>query len=586
MGKIKPPNMAVPFVNGELCDYEVIFDSIKALGWALRKGPRDSSGVKSQRADAETYEIPGHSTLIWVDQANMITPIFSRIMPWQLVNHFPGMSTLLARKGRLCRNLSRLQKACPKEFTFMPQTFVLPEDVEELKKAMAANKKRTYIYKPDHACQGRGISLMQEWEHVEQSGALRNRESVVVQRYLQNPLLLDGFKFDLRVYLLVTSLDPPQIFIFSDGLVRLSTQSYEAPNAENLQKRCMHLTNYAVNKKSKQYEISEEDGTGSKRHLTWFMDFIEKEHGSKTRNVLWKRMKLLCVKMILSVQPQLIQEYEAALPRDLARTKRPRCFELLGVDVMIDDKLKPWLLEVNHLPSFATESALDTDIKSRLITQILGIIPVLPRGGRALHEKLVKDDSEENRQAFDAAWQKEPELVDFERAYPTDSEEVQERYNEVLKHAEDLCQNTYCRLFARPVSKRGNRTKDSTDTTASTVSTASTADSCGATPVPKKRSSTKGTKSPCRQKSPNKENKSARAFVPRCALAKPVPREQVVEKLKKAEARRNSVCSATRELLPMRRVALGFSQRHSVATESPSDNCEANGFIDFSQYLT
>jgi tubulin polyglutamylase TTLL6/13 len=44
-----------------------------------------------------------------------------------------------------------------------------------------------------------------------------------------------------------------------------------------------------------------------------------------------------------------------------------RCFEILGFDIMIDSKLRPWLIEVNHLPSFGTDSPLDLDIKARLM---------------------------------------------------------------------------------------------------------------------------------------------------------------------------------------------------------------------------
>ena len=42
------------------------------------------------------------------------------------------------------------------------------------------------------------------------------------------------------------------------------------------------------------------------------------------------------------------------------------CFELLGFDVILDSELTPWLLEVNHAPSFATDSPLDYEIKSKL----------------------------------------------------------------------------------------------------------------------------------------------------------------------------------------------------------------------------
>ncbi len=70
----------------------------------------------------------------------------------------------------------------------------------------------------------------------------------VVQEYIDRPLLIDGYKFDLRVYVLVTSCDPLRIYLFQEGLVRLCTQPYQAPTETNLASARMHLTNYAINK--------------------------------------------------------------------------------------------------------------------------------------------------------------------------------------------------------------------------------------------------------------------------------------------------------------------------------------------------
>ena len=52
------------------------------------------------------------------------------------------------------------------------------------------------------------------------------------------------------------------------------------------------------------------------------------------------------------------------------------CFEILGFDILIDEKLKPWLIEINHTPSFATDTPLDFKIKKDVIAdtiQILGM---------------------------------------------------------------------------------------------------------------------------------------------------------------------------------------------------------------------
>ena len=70
----------------------------------------------------------------------------------------------------------------------------------------------------------------------------------VVQRYIDNPLLVEGYKFDLRVYVLVGSIDPLKIYIYHDGLARFATESYESATRNNFRSNYQHLTNYAINK--------------------------------------------------------------------------------------------------------------------------------------------------------------------------------------------------------------------------------------------------------------------------------------------------------------------------------------------------
>jgi tubulin polyglutamylase TTLL7 len=60
------------------------------------------------------------------------------------------------------------------------------------------------------------------------------QEHFIVQEYVEKPLLMDGYKFDLRIYVLVTSCDPLRVFLFNDGLVRLSTEKYLPPSENNI----------------------------------------------------------------------------------------------------------------------------------------------------------------------------------------------------------------------------------------------------------------------------------------------------------------------------------------------------------------
>ena len=67
---------------------------------------------------------------------------------------------------------------------------------------------------------------------------------------MHKPHLVDGFKYDLRVYVFVNGMNPLRVYVYKDGLARFATQKYEKPSEKNLGNSMMHLTNYAINKES------------------------------------------------------------------------------------------------------------------------------------------------------------------------------------------------------------------------------------------------------------------------------------------------------------------------------------------------
>ena len=54
------------------------------------------------------------------------------------------------------------------------------------------------------------------------------------------------------------------------------------------------------------------------------------------------------------------------------------CFQILGMDVMIDENMKPWLIEVNHTPSFLTDSPFDYRLKFTLIKDTIRLLRISP----------------------------------------------------------------------------------------------------------------------------------------------------------------------------------------------------------------
>ena len=132
------------------------------------------------------------------------------------------------------------------------------------------------------------------------------------------------------------------------------------------------MTNYAINKTSPEFQkndASDNDSTGHKRSLTFAFKYIE-SMGFDSKEVI-HNIKDIILKTIISVQPMLAHTYRSCQPDDVENSM---CFEVLGFDVFLDHKLKPWVLEVNHTPSFVTDSPLDFKIKKNLINDTLKLL--------------------------------------------------------------------------------------------------------------------------------------------------------------------------------------------------------------------
>ena len=80
-----------------------------------------------------------------------------------------------------------------------------------------------------------------------------NHNEYLVQRYVENPLLVNSKKFDVRCYVVIKGVDPIEAYLCEEGLARFCTQNYKKPDNMNLRNMYMHLTNYSLNKNSDKF---------------------------------------------------------------------------------------------------------------------------------------------------------------------------------------------------------------------------------------------------------------------------------------------------------------------------------------------
>ena len=305
------------------------------------------------------------SVINWHD-AEGRTDIVSSLQPWQFYNHFPG-TTAISRKVELAKNLERMRRMLPELYCFYPRTFLLPMQHEELQTFMSKRRK-TIIVKPDRGSQGRGIFLAQDPSSIEDY-----MESAVAQVYAA-PLLIDGYKFDLRIYVLITSIEPLRIYIHEEGMARFCTEKYVKPKGNNLSQKFSHLTNYSLNKKNEKFvenADADESDVGSKRSMSSVFSEIAKMGHDVA--VLRRKIDDIIRLTVSSVQPLMATNYRAASRMNDGKS---RCFEILGFDIMIDKNVNPLLIEVNCMPSLRCNSPLDTQLKSSVIMGTLKILNI------------------------------------------------------------------------------------------------------------------------------------------------------------------------------------------------------------------
>uniref|UniRef100_A0A3Q1GJR2 Tubulin tyrosine ligase-like family, member 2 n=1 Tax=Acanthochromis polyacanthus TaxID=80966 RepID=A0A3Q1GJR2_9TELE len=283
------------------------------------------------------------------------TSEYHNLLPWQRLNHHPK-TVGITRKDCLARNLRRMKATSGSSlYDFSPTAFILPNDytrflAEHNKLRLVRGPSTCWICKPVDLSRGRGIFIFEDIKDLVYDC------SVIVQRYISNPLLISGYKFDLRIYVCVKSFHPLTVYIHQEGLVRFATEKYNLSSLHNLY---AHLTNTSINKFGPFYKTEKgRVGQGCKWTMSKFRHFLYSQDISEL--LLWQRINNIVTLTLLSIAPSV--------------PSCPNCVELFGFDILIDVKFKPWLLEVNCSPALTLDCQADIAVKKGLISDLIDLM--------------------------------------------------------------------------------------------------------------------------------------------------------------------------------------------------------------------
>ncbi|CAJ1344364.1 unnamed protein product [Effrenium voratum] len=320
---------------------------------------------------------------------------YSRLCVWQKVNHFPE-NKHLTRKDCLKRCIDRYTRTGGKLaqfFNICPKTFVLPKEycafIESFTKIAEENGDlegstcppskvkvpNMWIMKPAGSSRGRGIEV------IDDIGAVHYGELTIIQQYISDPFLLGGLKWDMRTYVTVTSFNPLEAFVYKDGFARFTTVPYNT-SSEDIDNKFVHLTNSSIQRHNEDNFMQEEGANATRREDALLggtkISFGMLQERLKACGVEWATVWAKMVEVIL----KSLCMAEDHIPFQV------NSFELFGYDLMIDSKMKVWLIEVNSSPSMGQEHLLDEQVKQPLINDTIDLVQPMEFDRRRLTEVL------------------------------------------------------------------------------------------------------------------------------------------------------------------------------------------------------
>jgi len=232
---------------------------------------------------------------------------------------------------------------------FYPEAYILPGEIKILKKAMKQKKKTYWIAKPKNDYAGHGIIVYEskQKEFVELINDKGHKE-FVVQSYIPKPLLIGGYKFHFRMYTILTGVcDNFEAWMLKDGTALFSTEKYRntMDTLGNKFNKYIHLTNWSVNYVKENQERLKENkdviGVGCEWPVGKVLKMIKKTFPRFDVDKFWKDMAYICAKTMHAVAQWKHVKRNKAL-----NDKHPR-FEDFGLDLLMDENFKIWLLEAN-----------------------------------------------------------------------------------------------------------------------------------------------------------------------------------------------------------------------------------------------
>ena len=296
-------------------------------------------------------------------------------------------------KSLLYYNYKEFENKFPDDYNFMLETFSYPEEKGKIEKKFKnytlGKKDDVWMIKPNMGSLGLKISILTNYSDIK----LKN---YLITKYLHNPHLIKGYKYDLRFHGLVSTIKPLKLYLYNEGLVRLASEKYNF-NVSDPQNKYAYLTNLFINKKNANKFIYPRNLPNMEDSNLWNLETFQKYCARNNINYdkLKDEVSDIFIKMMISVREKIIKNIEKN------KLESSNFYHLIGFDIILDENLKPYLLETNRRCGFRADNDAEKYYTYNIVADTLNIIGLRPKNLNIANEPrkekdLLKENLEES----------------------------------------------------------------------------------------------------------------------------------------------------------------------------------------------
>jgi hypothetical protein len=220
--------------------------------------------------------------------------------------------------------------------------------------------KNLWVLKRTNLNRGRQMKVLSNIEEIIKEINLMFEEkkpnNLIIQKYIEDPLLYNGRKFDIRIWVLFTYVGKDnkyEIYVFKEGHLKACSDNFNI-DSDNL---FIHLTNYSVQKHNKNFSKVE---IGNEISFQLFQQELNRQNSGKNfkKDIFPEIIKIIGISA-------------KAVKNKINIMNRKNCFEIFGYDFILDSNYQPFLLEINTNPGLEESSPLIKMLVPRMIDDAL-----------------------------------------------------------------------------------------------------------------------------------------------------------------------------------------------------------------------